>query len=90
MSFFGNKEEAKKRAMEGDLQIDDLNTTSPVRDGGSEAGGAPMEGRSEFSTDRTRHGWKGNQGLNRREYPMEGVAHKGTMPDGGKTSRLPE
>jgi hypothetical protein len=78
MSFFGNKEEAKKWAQEADHQIDDLMTTSPVRDGGTEAGGAPMEGRSEFTTDRTRHGWKGNQGLNRREYPAEGVSKKAT------------
>jgi hypothetical protein len=58
------------------MQIDDLATTSPVRDGSTDAGGAPMEGKSEFSTDRTRHGWKGNQGAPRREYPTEGVGKK--------------
>jgi hypothetical protein len=53
-----------------------LMTTSPVHSGSSEAGGAPMEGKSEFSTERTRHGWKGNQGGMRREFPTEGVGSK--------------
>jgi hypothetical protein len=76
MSYFGSKEQAKKDAMAADMQIDDLMTTSPVHSGSSEAGGAPMEGKSEFSTERTRHGWKGNQGGMRREFPMEGVGSK--------------
>jgi hypothetical protein len=76
MSFLGSKEDAKRYAQEADKQIDDLMTTSPVRDGSAEAGGAPMEGRSEFTTERTRHGWKGNQGGMRREYPTEGVGKK--------------
>jgi hypothetical protein len=76
MSFLGSKEDAKRYAQEADKQIDDLMTTSPVRDGSSEAGGAPMEGKSEFSTERTRHGWKGNQGGMRRTFPEEGVSKK--------------
>jgi hypothetical protein len=76
MSFFGNKEEARKWAMEADKQIDDLMTTSPVRDGSAEAGGAPMEGKSEFSKDRTRGRFVGNQGGMRREWPAEGVGKK--------------
>jgi hypothetical protein len=76
MSYFGDRAQAKKDAMDADVQLDDLNTTSPVRDGSSEAGGAPMEGKSEFSTERTRHSWRGNQGGMRREWPTEGVAGK--------------
>jgi hypothetical protein len=76
MSFLGSKEDAKKYAKEADMQIDDLTTTSPVRDGSSDAGGAPMEGKSEFSTERTRHSWKGNQGGIRRTFPTEGVGSK--------------
>jgi hypothetical protein len=76
MSYFGTREDAKKDAQAGDMQIDDLMTTSPVRDGGTEAGGAPMQGKSEFTTERTRHGWKGNMGGVRREFPTEGVGEK--------------
>jgi hypothetical protein len=76
MSYFGSREQAKKDAEAADMQIDSLMTTSPVRDGGTEAGGAPMQGKSEFSTERTRHGWVGNQSGMRREYPSEGVGSK--------------
>jgi hypothetical protein len=76
MSYFGTREQNKSDAKAADMQIDDLNTTSPVRDGSSEAGGAPMTGPHEFTTERTRHGWKGNQGGVRREYPSEGVTKK--------------
>jgi hypothetical protein len=76
MSFFGDKAEAKKWAEEGDMQIDNLMTTSPVRDGGTEAGAAPMSGKTEFTTERTRHTWKGNMGGVRREFPTEGVGEK--------------
>ena len=63
--------------MAGDKQLDDLMTTSPVgKGGGTEAGGAPMEGRSEFTKDRTRGRWVGNQGSPRREFPSEGVGEK--------------
>jgi hypothetical protein len=77
MSFFGTKDEAKKWAMEGDKQLDDLMTTSPVgAGGGTDAGGAPMSGKSEFSNDRTRTKFVGNQGGVRREFPTEGVGSK--------------
>jgi hypothetical protein len=77
MSYFGTKEDAKKDAMAGDMQIDDLMTTSPVRDGGGmEAGAAPMSGKSEFSNERTRTKQVGNTGGMRREFPAEGVGEK--------------
>lgn len=76
MSYFGTKEQAKKDAMAGDMQIDDLMTTSPVRDGGSEAGAAPMSGKSEFTNERTRTKQVGNTGGPRREWPTEGVGSK--------------
>lgn len=77
MSYFGTKEQAKKDAMAGDMQIDDLMTTSPVRDGGGmEAGAAPMSGKSEFTNERTRTKQVGNTGGMRREWPTEGVADK--------------
>ena len=77
MSFFGNKEEARKWAMEGDKQLDDLMTTSPVGTGGGmEAGAAPMSGKSEFSNERTRTKQVGNTGGMRREFPAEGVSEK--------------
>lgn len=76
MSFLGSKEDAKKYAMEADVQLDDLSKTSPVRDGGTEAGAAPMSGKSEFSNERTRTKQVGNMGGMRREFPMEGVGEK--------------
>lgn len=78
MSYLGSREQAKSDAKAADVQIDGLETsnTSPVRDGSTEAGGAPMDGPKEFSTARTRHGWRGNQGGMRREYPSDGVSKK--------------
>ena len=76
MSYFGSREQAKKDAQAADVQIDDLMTTSPVRDGGSSAGAAPMSGPSEFTKERTRTKWVGNQGGMRREFPTEGVGGK--------------
>ncbi len=77
MSFFGSKEEARKWAMEADKQLDDLMTTSPImKGGGSGEGAAPMEGKSEFSKERTRTRFVGNQGGVRREFPAEGVGEK--------------
>jgi hypothetical protein len=74
MSFYGTKADAKKYAEEADMQIDSLMTTSPVGSGGgTDAGGAPMEGRQEFTKDRTRGRFVGNQGGPRREFPSEGV-----------------
>lgn len=78
MSFLGTKADAKKYAEEADIQIDGLATsnTSPVRSGSSDAGGAPMQGEKQFTTARTRHGWVGNQGGMRREFPTEGATKK--------------
>jgi hypothetical protein len=81
MSYPGTRESAKADAKAADMQIDGLepSATSPVRDGGSllDAGGAPMpNGPHEFTTERKRHGWVGNQGAPRREYPTEGVSGK--------------
>lgn len=78
MSYPGSREQAKADAKAADMQIDGLETsnTSPVRSGGSDAGGAPMQGPKEFTTARTRHGWVGNQGGMRREFPTEGASKK--------------
>jgi hypothetical protein len=78
MSYLGTRENAKADAKAADMQIDGLepSNTSPVRDGD---GGAPvlkMEGEKTFTTARTRHGWRGNQGPMRREFPTEGVSKK--------------
>lgn len=76
MSFLGSKEDAKKYAMEADVQLDDLSTTSPVGSGGGmSAGAAPMSGKSEFSSERTRPKTGGMSGM-RREFPTEGVGSK--------------
>ena len=74
MSYFGNREQAKSDSKAADMQIDDLNTTSPVLKGSSEAGAAPMEGKNEFSKERTRTRFVGNAGEMRREFPAEGVS----------------
>ena len=77
MSFLGSKEDAKKYAMEADVQLDDLTTTSPVGKGGSmEAGAAPLSGKSEFTNERTRTKQVGNTGGMRRTFPEEGVSEK--------------
>jgi hypothetical protein len=77
MSFLGSKSDAKKYAEEADVQLDDLMTTSPVgAGGGTDAGGAPMSGKSEFSNERTRTKQVGNMGAPRREFPSEGVGSK--------------
>jgi hypothetical protein len=71
MSFLGSKEDARKYAMEADVQIDSLMTTSPVRDGGTEAGAAPMGGTSEFTQARTRPGIFDTQKSVRRTYGLD-------------------
>jgi len=77
MSFLGTKSDAKKYAEEADVQLDSLMTTSPVgAGGGTDAGGAPMSGRSEFTNDRTRTKFVGNMGGVKREWPAEGVGSK--------------
>ena len=71
MSYLGTREQAKSDAKAADMQIDGLETsnTSPVRDGSSEPGGAPMGGRKEFTTERTRRTDVGQGGGMRRAYP---------------------
>jgi hypothetical protein len=77
MSYFGDRAQARKDAMDADKQLDDLMTTSPVGKGGSmEAGAAPMSGKSEFTNERTRTKQVGNMGGMRREFPAEGVGEK--------------
>ena len=78
MSFLGSKADAKKYAEEADMQIDSLMTTSPVRDGGTEAGAAPMGGTTEFTQARTRPGIHDSQKSVRREFPSEGVSKRAT------------
>jgi len=75
MSYFGNREQCRKDSKAADMQLDSLDTTSPVRDGGSSAGMAPMGGPHEFSQERTRTGNAKGMGL-RREFPTEGVSKK--------------
>jgi len=75
MSYFGTREQAKSDSKAADMQIDDLSTTSPILNGSSEAGGAPMGGPKEFSQSRTRTGNATGSGL-RREFPSEGAAKK--------------
>lgn len=77
MSYFGDRAQAKSDSKAADMQIDSLDTTSPVRDGSTEAGAAPMEGKQEFSKERTRTRFVGNQGGMRREFPTEGASKKG-------------
>jgi hypothetical protein len=80
MSFALSYEEAKRTSLAADKQIDGLEpgATSPVRTGKDTIdGGLPMMGKHEFSTDRTRHGWVGNQKGTRRHFPEEGATYPG-------------
>ena len=74
MSYFGTREQAKKDAEAGDMQIDNLMTTSPVRDGSTEAGAAPMGGTTEFTQTRTRTGIHDTQKSVRRSYGLDNPA----------------
>lgn len=77
MSYYGTRDQAKSDAKAASIQIDGLepSATSPVRDGKSSDGAAPIEGPKEFTTERNRHGWRGNQNISlRREFPTEGVS----------------
>lgn len=60
MSFFGNHDDAKNWANKATTILDGETSTSPVRDGGSDVGGAPiatgMGGTTEFTQARTRTG----------------------------------
>jgi hypothetical protein len=78
MSYFGRMKEAATDCAEADIQLDGNSptNTSPVKNGGSTAGMAPMSGEQQFTKARTRPGWKGNQGGMRREFPTEGVSRK--------------
>jgi hypothetical protein len=67
------------------MQIDGLEpgATSPVQVGKDTIdGGAPMEGKHEFTTERTRHQLVGNQGRTRRKFPEEGSNY----PDAGSNT----
>ena len=72
MSYLGSREQAAKDAKAADMQIDGLETsnTSPVMSGSSDAGGAPLSGKKEFSTERTRPGSPGQgSGMKRGLLP---------------------
>ena len=72
MSYFGDLAQAKADAEHADVQIDGLNPsdTSPVRSGAdSDPGAAPMNGKHEFTTERTRGNTPLGQGSFRRHYP---------------------
>lgn len=57
MSYFGTREQAKADGKAASKTPDVDSPTSPVGSGGgTEAGGAPMGGASEFSQSRTRTG----------------------------------
>jgi len=57
MSFLGSKEDAKKYGKEATMVIDADSPTSPVGSGGgTDVGGAPMGGTTEFTQARTRTG----------------------------------
>lgn len=74
MSFFGNKKDAKDWANEATHVIDGETTTSPVRDGGTDVGGAPIATNvpnSEFSQSRTRTGIQDHQKTMRRKYGQD-------------------
>lgn len=70
MSFLGTREDAKRYSREADMQIDgnETSNTSPVLNGSSDPGGAPMSGKKEFSHERTRASAGANSGGLRREY----------------------
>lgn len=61
MSYFGGIEDAKREGEHAVHVIDGESTTSPVRDGGTDVGGAPVAtsmggGSTEFTQARTRTG----------------------------------
>lgn len=61
MSYFGRIEDAKRESEHAVHVIDGETTTSPIRDGGSDVGGAPVAtniggGSVEFTQSRTRTG----------------------------------
>jgi hypothetical protein len=73
MSYLGRIEDAKREAEHAVHVIDGESTTSPVRDGGSDVGGAPVAtnigGTTEFTQTRTRTGIMDHPvGTNVRQY----------------------
>jgi hypothetical protein len=61
MSYLGRVEDAKREGTNATVIIDGETTTSPIRDGGSDVGGAPIAnnmggGSKEFTQARTRTG----------------------------------
>lgn len=74
MSFLGSKEDARRYANEAVHVIDGETSTSPVRDGGSDVGGAPIATgvpNAEFSQSRTRTGIQDHQKSMRRTYGLD-------------------
>ena len=73
MSFFGSHEEAKKWARENAKVIDDLDSSSPIRDGGDSTGNGapPIGGTVEFTQTRTRTGIHDTQKSMRRSYGLD-------------------
>lgn len=75
MSYFGTREQAKADANAATHVIDGETSTSPIRDGGSDVGGAPiatgMGGTTEFSQSRTRTGIHDTVRSMRRQYGQE-------------------
>jgi hypothetical protein len=75
MSYLGSREQAKADCKAADIQIDgtDPGSTSPVQNGGSSAGMAPMSGSDTFSHSRTRP-FKNEKSAMRRTFPKEGAS----------------
>jgi len=77
MSYMGRMEDAKADCAKADIQIDgnDPGSTSPVRDGSTTAGMAPMSGPNQFTKERHRPEFVGNKRTGfRRTFPTEGVS----------------
>jgi phage-related tail fiber protein len=80
MSFLGSHEEAKSLGRKFAHVIDDLDGTSPIRDGGSDVGGAPIAtsmggGSTEFTQSRTRTGIQNHEvGTVVRQYGQKHVS----------------
>jgi len=80
MSFMGSHEDAKKYGEAATHIIDGESTTSPVRDGGMDVGGAPIAnaiggGATEFTQMRTRTGIQDHEvGKMVRQYGQKHVS----------------
>jgi hypothetical protein len=74
MSYLGRIEDAKREGEHAVHVIDGESSTSPVRDGGADVGGAPVAttiggGPTEFTQSRTRTGVQDHPvGTNVRQY----------------------